>query len=68
MRNFFVADKSGLEFFSPKNSFLTYFFYLKHHRNRDKPIYGLENNPKNKNQLKLRYVFSRTLKVKKHLI
>jgi hypothetical protein len=25
MRKFFVADKSGLEFFSPKNSFLTYF-------------------------------------------
>ena len=41
-----VARKSGHKFFFlPKNQFSTY-FDLKHHRNRDKLIYGLKKPKK----------------------
>jgi hypothetical protein len=40
-----VARKSGHKFFLPKNQFSTY-FDLKHHRNRDKLIYGLKKPKK----------------------
>ena len=46
--------------------------FIKHCRNRDKPIYRLKKlkkYPKSQNQLELRSVFSQTLKIKikKHL-
>jgi len=72
-----VAGKSGLKLLLPKSLFFNPFVYPKHRMNRDKSIYGLrktkklpknQNRSKLKNKLELIYVFSWTLKVKKHLL
>jgi len=66
--------KSGFVLFWLKNLFCNPFFYPKHPRNHDKPIHDLKKPPKNqtqsqtKNQLELRFVFSWTFKIQKHLI
>jgi len=69
-----VAEKSGFNIFYPKPIFQSK-IPRKHFTSRDKHIHGLKKNqkhhPKNqnqrktKNQTKLRFVVSRTFKVKK---